>query len=238
MLLLQNKFSCIYINRFGNCSEKQKICSSWYIAAAGDCILRSTDCENWIIVKQRDSSYNNNHMTKVVYGDGTFLICGESSRYITSDFGVTWTEGKTASFMDCAAFGEGKFLLSSSVHPGTLLVDAVTFAITWVDYSESMSDLAYCNNQFVGVKNSTADKNIYTLDLTTNQWNAHPVNFPALTRSEKQLRSAGDKLYLGFNDVTKGVDENWGLSDVQDSYLVDALQQGKDTFLLTEKRMY
>ncbi len=209
-----------------------------YIAAAGDCILRSTDCENWIIVKQRDSSYNNNHMTKVVYGDGTFLICGESSRYITSDFGATWTEGKTASFMDCAAFGEGKFLLSSSVHPGTLLVDAVTFAITWVDYSESMSDLAYCNNQFVGVKNSTADKNIYTLDLTTNQWNAHPVNFPALTRSEKQLRSAGDKLYLGFNDVTKGVDENWGLSDVQSGYLVDAVQLDGNIFLLTEKKFY
>ncbi len=209
-----------------------------YMAASGDCILRSTDCENWTVVKQRDSSVNNNHMTKVVYGDGAFLVCGESSRYITSDNGVTWTEGKTASYMDCVAFGEGKFLLSNSIHSGTLLVDAVTFAITWVDYSESMGDLAYWNNQFVGVKNSTADKNIYTLNLATNHWIAHASDFPSLTKPEKRLRTAGDKLYLGFNDITKGVDENWGLSDVQSGYLVDAVQLDGNIFLLTEKKFY
>ena len=209
-----------------------------YMAASGDCIIRSTDCENWTVVKQRDTSVNNNHMTKIVYGGGAFLVCGESSRYITSDNGVTWTEGKTASYMDCAAFGEGKFLLSSSIHSGTLLVDAVTFAITWVDYSESMADLAYWNNQFVGVKKSTANQNIYTLNLATNKWIAHASDFPSLTKAEKRLRTAGDKLYLGFNDVTKEVDENWGLSDVQSGYLVDAVKLDGNIFLLTEKKFY
>lgn len=209
-----------------------------YMAASGDCIIRSTDCENWTVVKQRDTSANDNHMKKVVYGNGAFLVCGESSRYITSDNGVTWTEGRTASYMDCAAFGEGKFLLSSAVHPGTLLVDAETFALTWVDYNESMSDLAYWNNQFVGVKNSTTDKNIYTLDLATNKWIAHASDFPSLAKAEKRLRTAGDKLYLGFSDVTKEVDENWGLSDVQSGYLVDAVQLDGNIFLLTEKKFY
>ena len=209
-----------------------------YIGVTGDCILRSTDCENWTVVKQRDSSVDNNHMTKVVYGGGAFLVCGEAIRYMTLNNGSEWTQGTSASYMDCAAYGDGKFLLSSSVNPGTLLVDAATWEPTWVDYGDSMSDLAYWNGQFVGVKNLVNIPAIYTLDLSTNTWVYHAVNLPTLSKAEKRLRAAGDNLYLGFNNSTAQVAEDWTLSQEWDNYLVDAVQLDGSIFLLTEKKFY
>lgn len=217
-----------------------------YMAAAGDYIIKSTDCSNWIIVKQRDMSISYNHMNKIVYGAGRFLVCGESYRYITSDNGVTWTQGQTASYMDSAAFGEGKFLLSSAVHPGTMYVNAQTFAVTWVDYSASMSDLAYWNGQFFGVKNSTADKNIYTLNLATNHWIAHTVNFPELTTTGKTLRVADDELYIGFNNTTCQVfetenadtEKRISLLSLVGGRMVDACVLQSNYYILTSNALY
>ena len=59
------------------------------------------------------------NLTKVVYGDGQFVVCGQKYFYITSDGGHTWTERASAALMDSAAYGDGQFILTSSVHACT-----------------------------------------------------------------------------------------------------------------------
>lgn len=210
-----------------------------YMAAAGDQIVTSMDGEHWKLSRMTDLSNNNNRLTKVIYGNGKFVICGQSCYFITSDNGQSWTQRDSASYLDGGAYGDGQFILTSSEHGGTVRLDEGTLIPSWIDAAVTMGDVVFWNGQFYAVKNSTSDKNVYTLAPTGSSWTAHAVAFPNLTKAKKTLRLVNGQILIGYNETTSQLTENFTLQSVgTNSYMIDACSINEMTCILTESGLY
>ena len=214
-----------------------------FIAAAGDRILRSTDGENWTLARMTNTAVTaGNQLTRVIFGDGKFLVCGEFYFYITSDNGITWTEFSSPSGMAYAAYGDGKFYLSCTGGSGIAQVDLSTMQFSWLSYT-TMGEIAYLNHTLYTVKQDSTDANLYRLN-SSNVWEGVVSGIP--TGSNRTLRSVGNRLFMGMGTYTfefqKGVDDvdftsfKW-ISMVYGK-MIDGCERNDKAYILTADTLY
>ena len=214
-----------------------------FIAAAGDRILRSTDGENWTLARMTNTAVTTgNQLTRVIFGDGKFLVCGEFYFYITSDNGITWTEFSSPSGMAYAAYGDGKFYLSCTGGSGIAQVDLSTMQFSWLNYT-TMGEIAYLNHTLYTVKQDSTDANLYRLN-SSNVWEGVVSGIP--TGSNRTLRSVGNRLFMGMGTYTfefqKGVDDvdftsfKW-ISMVYGK-MIDGCERNDKAYILTADTLY
>ncbi len=214
-----------------------------FIAAAGDRILKSTDGENWTLARMTNTAVTSgNQLTRAIFGDGKFLVCGEFYFYITSDNGITWTEFSSPSGMAYAAYGDGKFYLSCTGGSGIAQVDLSTMQFSWLNYT-TMGEIAYLNHTLYTVKQDSTDANLYRLN-SSNVWEGVVSGIP--TGSNRTLRSVGNRLFMGMGTYTfefqKGVDDvdftsfKW-ISMVYGK-MIDGCERNDKAYILTADTLY
>ncbi len=209
-----------------------------YVAAAGDKVLKSFDCENWFQVKSSEDG----NICKVVFGDGKFLVCGGHNYYISKDNGITWIEGTTKEFMQYAAYGDVRFIITSDTDK-TLQIDSETLECTVLELSIPMGDVVFWEGKFVAVNNDSVMSKIYQLEEDNHWKKRHIYHCPDIIKEEKTLRVCNGRLFIGINDTTLEIiyddDEDYKINDsISAEPLVDSCEVWGNEYVLTSYTLY
>lgn len=207
-----------------------------YIAAATDRILTSTDGQNWTVSRMTNQTVTvGNQLTRVAYGNGKFIVCGEGYYYSTSNNGSSWTEYLTASYLSSIAYGDNRFILASPAASGIMSIDATTLQRNPIS-GDTMGELAYYDGAFYGVKSHyVTDSKLYRLE-----GNAWVEVYNGVHPGIRCLRAVGGRLLIGeigatleFVRDSSGTFVNSVIVDGIDGQMVDACDFGGSACVIT-----
>lgn len=149
----------------------------------------------------RASGFGNNNTYRGAYGNGTFVVCRQSTPLSSSTDGITWTSRLTAaSTIQTLAYGNGIFVAAIASPSTTAYWYSSTDGITWTTRSTAYSNsgaypmgMTYGNGMFVGVGYLTQrSANFISRSFDGTNW--------TITDQSYQGIGAGSIYNIGYGD--------------------------------------